>query len=68
MFLNGEALSNRPMEFMDNPPEAWITCAQNTLELGKHQNRIVYTEILPECQLANALGYERLIREALRRR
>ena len=41
---------------------------QNTLDKGKHQNRIGYTEILPESQIANAVGYERLIREALRRR
>ena len=41
---------------------------QNTLDQGKHQSRIGYTEILPESQIANAVGYERLIREALRRR
>lgn len=41
---------------------------QSTLDLGKHQNRIGYTETLPESQIANALGYERLVREALRRR
>lgn len=41
---------------------------QKTLDLGQHQNRIGYTEILAESQIANALGYERLIKEALRRR
>ena len=41
---------------------------QNTLDKGKHQNRIGCTEILPESQIANAVGYERLIRESLRRR
>ena len=41
---------------------------QKTIDLEKHQNRIGYTEMLPESQIANALGYERLIREALRRR
>ena len=46
--------------------EAYIV--QNTLDKGKDQNRIGYTEILPESQIANAVGYERLVREALRRR
>jgi len=41
---------------------------QKTIDLGKHQNRIGYSEMLIESQIANALGYERLIREALRRR
>lgn len=41
---------------------------QKTIDLEKHQNRIGYTEMLPQSQIANALGYERLIREALRRR
>ena len=41
---------------------------QKTIDLGKHQNRIGYSEMLPESQIANVLGYERLIKEALRRR
>lgn len=40
---------------------------QSTLNLDQHNNRIGYTEILPNSQLANALGYELLVKETLQR-
>ncbi|SHH75852.1 plasmid segregation protein ParM [Caloranaerobacter azorensis DSM 13643] len=41
---------------------------QNTLDLNKHNGRIGYYEVMENAQLANALGYEILVKEALKRR
>ncbi|GAA0123450.1 ParM/StbA family protein [Clostridium faecium] len=41
---------------------------ENILNLDKHNKRINYYELLPNPQLANALGFEMLTKEALRRR
>ncbi|MBH1941077.1 ParM/StbA family protein [Mobilitalea sibirica] len=41
---------------------------ENILNLDKHNKRINYYELLPNPQLANALGFEMLAKEALRRR
>ena len=58
------------MNFKQQSIYSWVgaSIVQTTLDLGQHQNRIGYTEILPQSQIANALGYERLIHETLRRR
>lgn len=41
---------------------------QNTIDLGIHNSSIGYTEIVPQPQAANAVGYEMLINESLKRR